>query len=132
MWKKERDALYYSNKNSGGGGGGKKSYTQTKYTARFRILCSTVYKMTYFSSHQFAFSNLHFCAILRTFSSITREICVQIEKNKVHHVNQLIEPDLMIYIYMTFPKKTLRPLHLPIQNILLAVNPFHCFFAKSF
>ena len=30
-----------------------------------------------------------FFAILRTFSSITREICVQI-KNKVHHVNQLI------------------------------------------
>ena len=30
-----------------------------------------------------------FFAILRTFSLITREICVQI-KNKVHHVNQLI------------------------------------------
>ena len=42
-----------------------------------------------------------FFAILRTFSSITREICVQI-KNKVHHVNQLIEADLMIYIHMTF------------------------------
>ena len=25
----------------------------------------------------------------------------------------------------------LHALHLPIQNILLAVNPFHCFFAKS-
>ena len=31
---------------------------------------------------------------------------------------------------MTFSKKT-TPLHLPIQNILLAVNPFHCFFEKS-
>ena len=29
---------------------------------------------------------------------------------------------------MTFSKKTL---HSPIQNILLAPNPFHCFFAKS-
>ena len=31
---------------------------------------------------------------------------------------------------MTFSEKT-TPLHLPIQNILLAVNPFYCFFAKS-
>ena len=52
-----------------------------------------------------------FFAILRTFSSITREICVQI-KNKVHHVNQLIEPDLTMYIHMTFSKKKpLHPLH---------------------
>ena len=63
-----------------------------------------LYKMIYFSSHKFAISNLRFCAILRTFSSITREICVQI-KNKVHHVNQLIEPDLMMYIHMAFSKK---------------------------
>ena len=63
-----------------------------------------LYKMIYFSSHKFAFSNLRFFAILRTFSSITREICVQI-KNKVHHVNQLIEPDLMMYIHMAFSKK---------------------------
>ena len=74
-----------------------------------------LYKMIYFSSHKFEFSNLRFFAILRTFSSITREICVQI-KNKVHHVNQLIEPDLMMYIHMAFSKKTtpptpLHPLH---------------------
>ena len=71
-----------------------------------------------------------FFATLRTFSSITREICVQIE-NKVHHVNQLIEPDQMMYIHMAFSKKKpLHPLHSTIQNILLAPNPFHCFFAK--
>ena len=40
--------------------------------------------------------------------SIIIEICVQI-KNKVHHVNQLIEPDLMMCIHMTFSKK--KPLH---------------------
>ena len=50
-----------------------------------------------------------FFAILQTFSSITREIWVQI-KNKVHHVNQLIEADLMMCIHMTFLKKT-TPLH---------------------
>ena len=36
---------------------------------------------------------------------------------------------------MTFSKKIhstpLHPLHLPIQNILLAVNPFHCFLQKA-
>ena len=37
-----------------------------------------------------------------------REICVQ-HKNKVHHVNQLIEPDLMMHIHMTFSKK--KPVH---------------------
>ena len=46
-----------------------------------------------------------FFATLRTFSSIAREICVQIE-NKVHHVNQLIEPDQMMYIQMAFKKTT--------------------------
>ena len=52
-----------------------------------------------------------FFAILRTFSSITREICFQI-KNKIHHVNQLIKSDLMMYIQMTFfKKKPLHPLH---------------------
>ena len=88
----------------------------------------TLYKMIYFSSHKFAFSNLRFSSFYEHFRQL-REKCVQI-KNKVHHVNQLIEPDLMMYVHMTFSKKT-TPLHLPIQNILLAVNPFHCFFAKS-
>ena len=50
-----------------------------------------------------------FFAILRTFSSITRETCVQI-RNKVHYVNQLIEADLIMYIQLTFSKKT-TPLH---------------------
>ena len=91
-----------------------------------------LYKMIYFSSHKFAFLNFRFFAILRTFSSIKRKICVQI-KNKVHHVDQLKEHDLMMCTHMLFSKKTTppTPLHLPIQNILLAINPFHCFFAKS-
>ena len=63
-----------------------------------------LYKMIYFSSHKFAFFKSPFFAILRIFSSITREICVQI-KNKVHHVNQLIEADLMMCIHMTLSKK---------------------------
>ena len=66
-----------------------------------------LYKMIYFSSHKSAFSNLRFSP----FSSITREICVQI-KIKVYHVNQLIEADLMMYIHKTFSKKNnSTPLH---------------------
>ena len=66
-----------------------------------------LYKMIYFSS---VFKSPFF-AILRTFSTITREICVQI-KDKVHHVNQLIEAALMMYIHMTFSKKNHSiPLH---------------------
>ena len=65
--------------------------------------------MIYFSSHKFAFLNLRFSPVYELYSSLTREICVQI-KNKVHHVNQLIEADLMMYIHMTFSKKT-TPLH---------------------
>ena len=52
-------------------------------------------------------------------------------KNKVHNVNQHVELDLMmcnVHFYKFCPKI---PLHLPIQNILLAVNPFHCFFCKK-
>ena len=118
-------------------------------------------KMIYFSSHKFAFLKSPFFVILRTFSSITRKICVQI-KNKVHHVNQLKEPDPMMYTHMPFSKK--KPLHsTPLHStplhllhsthslhstprthsthsthstyllkiFFLPVNPFHCFFAKS-
>ena len=60
--------------------------------------------MIYSSTHKFAFSNLRFSP----FSSITGEICVKI-KDKVHYVNQLIEPDLMMHIHMTFSKKTTPP-----------------------
>ena len=89
-----------------------------------------LYKIIYFSSHKFAFSNFHFSPFYEHF----RQLRVQI-KNKVHHVNQLIEPDLMIFplkksLHST-PPTQLHALHLPIQNILLAVNPFYCFFCKK-
>ena len=87
-----------------------------------------LYKMIYFLSHKFVFSHLHFLSFYKHFSQLCK-ICIQI-KNKVYHINQLKEPDLMIYTHMPFSKKT-TPLHLPIQNIFLTVNPFYCFFAKS-
>ena len=65
-----------------------------------------LYKMIYFSSHKFAlFKSPFFCHFTNIFVN-AREICVQI-KNKVHHVNQLIESDLMMYTSMTFSKKKL-------------------------
>ena len=70
-----------------------------------------LYKMIYFFEPYIRVFKSPFFAILRTFSSITREMCLQI-KNKVHHVNQLIEADLMMYIHMTFSKKNhSNPLH---------------------
>ena len=96
-----------------------------------------LYKMIYFSSHKFAFSSFRFSPFCEHFRQLREKYAVQI-KNKVHHVNQLIEVDLMMYIHMTFSKKTTplhsthsTPLHLPIQDILLAPNTFHCFFAKG-
>ena len=67
-----------------------------------------LYKMIYFSSHKFAFSNLRFSQFYEHFRQL-REKCVQI-KNKVHHVNQLKEPDLMMYIHMHFSKRN-HPTH---------------------
>ena len=91
-----------------------------KYTAIFRIFCSTRYIFQ-------AINSRFQIPILRTFSSITREICVQI-KNKVHHVNQLIEPDLMMYIHMTFSlKKTLHATHstkLTLPSLVELLNNF--------
>ena len=45
--------------------------------------------------------NFSFFTILRTFSSITQKYNVQI-KNKVHHVNQLKKPDLIMCTDMPF------------------------------
>ena len=93
-----------------------------------------LYKMIYFSSHKFAFSNLLFSSFYEHFRQLRKKYAFKL-KNKVHHVNKLIEPDLMMCIHITFSKSDhstpLHSLHLPTQNILLAVNAFHCFFAKS-
>ena len=48
---------------------------------------------------------------------ITREICDETQ-NKEHHVNQLIEPDLMIYTYITFTQKTTPPTPLHSTELL--------------
>ena len=85
-----------------------------------------LYKMIYFSSHKFAFSNLRFSPFYEHFRAITREICDEI-KNKVHHVNHLIEADLMMYIHMTFSKKNhSTPLHsTPLHSTPLHSTPLH-------
>ena len=60
-----------------------------------------LYKMIYFLSHEFAFSNLRFSPFHEHFRQLREKYAFKL-KNKVHHVNQLTEPDLMMYIYITF------------------------------
>ena len=60
-----------------------------------------VYKMIYFSNHKLAFLNLRFSLFYEHFRQL-REKCAFKIKNKVHHVNQLIDADLMMCIHMTF------------------------------
>ena len=68
-------------------------------------------KMIYFSSHKFAFSNIRFSPFYEHFRQLHEKYAFKL-KNKVHHVNQLIEADLMMYIHMTFSKKNhSTPLH---------------------
>ena len=59
------------------------------------------YKMIYFLSHKFAFSNLGFPPFYEHFRQLSEKYAMK-QKNKVYHVNQLVEPDLMMYIYTAF------------------------------
>ena len=65
--------------------------------------------MIYFSSHKFVFSNLRFSSFYEHFRQLREKFAFKL-KNKVHHVNQLIEPDLMMYIRL-FLKKPLHSTH---------------------
>ena len=65
--------------------------------------------MIYFSSHKFTFSNLGFSQFYERFRQLREKYAFKL-KNKVHHVNQFIEADLIMYIPITFSKKT-TPLH---------------------
>ena len=85
-----------------------------------------LYKMIYFSSHKFAFSNLRFSPFYEHFCQLREKYAMK-SKNKVHHVNQLIEADLMMYIHMTFSKKN-TPLHStppPLHSTPLHSTPLH-------
>ena len=59
------------------------------------------YKMIYFLSHKFAFSNLRFSPFYEHFRQLREKYAFKL-KMKVHHDNQLTEPNLMMYIYITF------------------------------
>ena len=47
-----------------------------------------LYKMVYFSSHKFAFSNLRFSQFYEHFRQLREKYAFKL-KNKVHHANQL-------------------------------------------
>ena len=76
----------------------------TLYEIHRYIQNCMLYKMIYFSSHKFAFSNLRFLPFYEHFRQLREKYAFKL-KNKAHYVNQLIEADLMMYIHMTFSKK---------------------------
>ena len=65
----------------------------------------------YFSRIKFAFSNPRFSPFYEHYRQLREKYAFKL-KNNVHHVNQLKEPDLMMYTHLPFSKK--KPLHLPI------------------
>ena len=86
-----------------------------------------LYKMIYFSSYKFAFSNLRFSQFYEHFRQLREKYAFKLKIKYIMLISSLSPIWWCIYIWL-FLKK---PLHWTIQNILLTPNPFHCFFAKS-
>ena len=91
-----------------------------------------LYKMIYFSSHKFAFSNLRFSPFYEHFRQLCEKYAFKLKIKYIMLISSLNPIWWCAYIWL-FLKKTTppTPLHSPFQNILLTPNPFHCFFAKS-
>ena len=87
-----------------------------------------LYKMIYFSSHKFAFSNLRFSPFNEHFRQLREKYPFKL-KDKVHHVNQLIEADLMMCIHMTFSIKKTTPLHSTPLHSTHSTELFKIFFS---
>ena len=87
-----------------------------------------LYKMIYLSSHKFAFSNLRFSLFYEHFCQLREKYAFKLKIK--YNYTMLISSKSPIWWcthICLFLKKTIPP----IENILLHVNPFHCFFAKS-
>ena len=73
-----------------------------------------LYKMIYFSSHKFAFSNLRFSPFYEHFRQLLEKYVFKLKIKYIMLINSL-SPILMMYIHMTFSKKkplhTLHPVH---------------------
>ena len=94
-----------------------------------------LYKMIYFSSHKFAFSNLRFSPFYEHFRQLREKYTFKLKINYIMLISPLRRIWWCVYIWLflkkPFHSTPLHTLHSTIQNILFAVNPFHCFFAKS-
>ena len=87
-----------------------------------------LYKMIYFSSHKFAFSNLRFSSFYEHFRQLREKYAFKL---KIRYMLISSLSPIWWCAYISLFLKVTTPLHsTPTQNILLAVNPFHCFFAK--
>ena len=96
-----------------------------------------LYKMIYFSSHKFAFSNLCFSPFYEYFRQLREKYAFKLKIKYIMLISSLRRIWWCAYIWLFLKKTTplhstpLHTLHWTIQNILFAANPFHCFFAKS-
>ena len=91
-----------------------------------------LYKMIYFSSHKFAFSNLRFSPFYEHFRQLREKYEFKLKIKYIMLISSLRQIWWCTYIRLFLKKSTpLYTLHWTIQNILFAANPFHCFFTKS-
>ena len=91
-----------------------------------------LYKMIYFSSHKFAFSNLRFSPFYENFRQLREKYAFKLKIKYIMLISSLRWIWWCPYIWLFLKETTpLHTLHWTIQNILFAANPFHCFFAKS-
>ena len=79
-----------------------------------------LYKMIYFSSHKFAFSNLRFSPFYEHFRQL-REKCAMKSKIKYIMLISSLRADLMMYIHMTFSKKKTTPVHSTLSTELFKI-----------
>ena len=94
-----------------------------------------LYKMIYFSSHKFAFLNLRFLTFYEHFRQLREKYAFKLKIKCIMLISSLSPiwwcTYISLFLKKTTPHTPSTPLHWTIQNILLAPNPFHCFFAKS-
>ena len=99
------------------------------------ILNFMLYKMIYFSSHKFAFSNLRFSPFYEHFRQLREKYAFKLKIKYIMLISLLSPIWWSTYIWLflkkTTPLRPLHALHLPIQNILSRSKPFPLLFCKK-
>ena len=87
------------------------------------------YKMIYFLSHKFTSKNLPFSPFYEHFRQLREKYAFKLLIKYIMIISSLSSFWWCAYLQIFFKKPT--HTHWTIRNIILAVYPFHCFFAKS-